>query len=276
MATPRDTRFALRLFILALRVRLTWLDKLDVYYPSGVLGRVLIILFTYGGGFQSGDRNLELYNGLVYANIGAFFAKQGCLAVIADYRLSRIGDPNAARYPDCSQDVNDALSFIVSSKEVNKVGDTHRIYLLAHSSGALMQSTLLFHPTILSNDLRSRIKGAIWNGGMYDLKLDPAPIPFNEYYDVEGKKDTSYTLLQKAPESLVVNLPPLLFMNAEREIDPLRESCTELIKLLKKRGFSKMTEYTCPEHNHVSVTLCLCSGEGEEWGYETVQFIKSY
>lgn len=115
---------------------------------------------------------------------------------IADYRLAPVGQTGGARYPEASVDVGDALKFIIANEEVKKVADIDRVFLLGHSVGGMIQSTLMFHPMILSTDLRSRIKGGIFNGAMHDMPLDPAPIPFNTYYDLPlDEKDTSYTLV---------------------------------------------------------------------------------
>src|SRR6201999_1193863 len=120
-----------------------------------------ILLFTYGGALQVGDRILPESKGLVYANLGAFFAQRGFLTVIADYRLVSAG----AVYPDASKDVGDALEWIVS--KLHKQGNTSRIFLYGHSAGSLNQSLLLLHPTLLRDELRTRIKGAIFNGGAF-------------------------------------------------------------------------------------------------------------
>jgi len=58
-------------------------QKLDVFSPRDVRDRPIVI-FVHGGGWMVGDKNLF---GL-YRNIGRFFARQGIVAVMVNYRLS--------------------------------------------------------------------------------------------------------------------------------------------------------------------------------------------
>ena len=51
--------------------------QLDVYSPptpSRINGRHPILMFEYGGGLIQGARTLPPFDGLVHANVGAFFA----------------------------------------------------------------------------------------------------------------------------------------------------------------------------------------------------------
>jgi len=108
------------------------------------------------------------------------------------------------------------------------------------------------------------------------MPVDPAPAPFNAYYDIPGRKDTPYSLLETASESSVAKLPPMMIINAEKELDEPFESSKEIVRLLKERGVSDVTEYTSIGHNHVSAIFALLSGEGEEWGHEVVRWIKAH
>ena len=58
--------------------------KLDVYYPpKSVLEKKQILVFFYGGSWETGSKEL-------YPFVGSMFAKQGYTVVIPDYR----------KYPD--------------------------------------------------------------------------------------------------------------------------------------------------------------------------------
>jgi acetyl esterase/lipase len=212
----------------------------------------------------------------MYTNLGAYFAKRGYLTVIADYRLSIVGDPNGAKSPESSQDLRDALSYTISKIDgIEKVADKQNIWLIGHSAGSTLQACLLFHPTLLPDDLRARIKGLIWNGGVFHFETNPPAMPhpyFGEGDDV--RKNSPLGLLKAAPQEHVDSLPPLLIVNAEKELDPIVEAAGDFTKVLRERGFKRLTEYTNEGHNHISSTCALSSGEGEKWGEVVDLFIQ--
>lgn len=72
------------------------------------------------------------------------------------------------------------------------------------------------------------------------------------------------------------SLPPLYFMKAEKELDDPEITSKAIVKLLRERGVHNVEEYNCKGHNHVSTPLSLSTGEGEEWGYEVVRWIKTH
>jgi len=273
--------------------------KLDVYYPSSKPtdgSKFPVIFFSYLGGLEFGDRILPESDGLVYRNFGAFFTKQGFLTAVADYRLVPEHGGSAV-YPDCLQDVFEALCFLTTDEradisadsaseeetrktfEFRDVGDMDKIFILAHSAGALNQSSLMLHPTIMppSHPLRKKIKGAIWNGGAYSFD-HPYSMPIEEYYGPPESKGhihhSSIGLLRSAPEEILRSLPPLLIISAERESDSLFRMVHDFAKVLREKGVP-FEEYLNKGHNHVSSYLSLMSGEGDDWGYEVVNWIRT-
>jgi len=244
--------------------------KLDVYYPQDLGSRPPILLFSYGGALQVGDRILPESKGLIYANLGAYFARKGILTVIADYRLV----PAGAIYPDASRDVGDALAWIV--KNLEKEGDTHRVFIYGHSAGALNQSLLLTHPNLLHKEVRPRIKGAIFNGGAFRIEGKNIPEHVQAYFGRDGLHITNspWGLLRAASDSLVASFPPIFILMAEREPPLITTLSQDFIKLLKTRNV-EVAEYTIQGHNHISSNLALSSGEGEDWAEEVVSWIRS-
>jgi len=248
--------------------------KLDVYYPEhsnvGNEIRPPILLFTYGGGLETGDRLIPEGKGLIHKNLGAFFSKRGFLTVIADYRLV----PAGAVYPDASRDVGDALEWIVGN--LGKDGDTNRIFLMGHSAGALNQSLLLLHPTLLSNEVRKRIKGAVFNGGAFRFEGRAVMVRIQAYFGHDGMHITNspYGLLRSASDAHVGRLPPVMNLLAEREPPFVVESVHAFGDLLKSRGV-RVTDYVAEGHNHISVNFALMTGQGEEWAEEAVNWMRS-
>lgn len=145
---------------------------MDVYYPSDETeGPAPILFFVYGGGFLMGSR--DVIPGLVYDNLGAFFAQRGILTVIADYRLAP-----AAVYPEPVEDLRDAFKFVLSELAGH---DKTRVYVAGHSAGACHVMTFFLNEDILREEDRRVFRGAVLMGGLYAN----APPPVNVYYGPE-------------------------------------------------------------------------------------------
>jgi hypothetical protein len=167
------------------------------------------------------------------------------------------------------------------------VADIDRIFLLAHSAGALNQSSLMLHPTIMPacHPLRRRIKGVIWNGGAYHFEK-PYTMPIEQYYGPSASgghlRNSSLGLLRSAPEEILGTLPPLLSISAEWEEEKISWMVRDFVRVLKERcgpGSKtevELTEYTNMGHNHDSSHFSLMSGKEEEWGYEVVRWIRNH
>jgi hypothetical protein len=147
--------------------------------------------------------------------------------------------------------------------------------MYGHSAGALNQSLLLLHPTLLSNDLRERVKGAIFNGGAFRFEGKCVQIRVQQYFGYDGLHITNSPrgLLRVASDEFTVRLPPIMNIQAENEPPHVAKVVKDFSALLKARGV-RLREYVTRGHNHISANLALCSGEGEEWGEEVVRWIK--
>src|SRR5476651_2260210 len=55
-------------------------EKLDIYVPDGLASPAPVILFFYGGNWDSGSKDL-------YLAFGQAFTSEGFVVAIADYRL---------------------------------------------------------------------------------------------------------------------------------------------------------------------------------------------
>ena len=98
-------------------------QKLDLYIPDGLKGPAPVILFFYGGSWQSGSKDY-------YRAFGQAFASQGIVVAVADYRLYP-----QVKYPAVVQDGAAALRF-VHDHVAKDGGDPGRIFLAGHSAGA--------------------------------------------------------------------------------------------------------------------------------------------
>ena len=238
------------------------------------------MIFVYGGGYTSGDRRRAPPVDLIHANIGAFFARAGFVTVIPDYRLAP-----AARYPDPSEDVGEALSFVVSSSEVD--GDKDNVIFLGHSAGASIVSSLFLDPALLKgesgDDLRRRVRGLVLLSGAYAFggpELNGLPQPFlDAFYGDRLATHTPLALLKaefaraRESQSGFHVSPPLLLLRSEKEPKSMKYAHDAFVQELREETGGKphvvvpsFEEYVIPFHNHFSPAFALSTGEGEEWG----------
>lgn len=98
-------------------------QKLDVYVPRTALSDAPVVVFFYGGSWNSGSRS-------DYAFVGEALASKGIVAVVADYRLYP-----QVRYPLFLQDGARAVAW-VRTHIGEFSGNPQNLYLMGHSSGA--------------------------------------------------------------------------------------------------------------------------------------------
>ncbi|GJE58403.1 alpha/beta hydrolase [Methylobacterium trifolii] len=97
--------------------------KLDVYVPVAAVENAPVLVFFYGGSWQSGAKEY-------YAFVGQALAAQGFVTVLPDYRLY----PEAP-FPGFLEDGARAVAWVRENIAAYG-GDPHRIVLAGHSAGA--------------------------------------------------------------------------------------------------------------------------------------------
>nr|BFD39427.1 alpha/beta hydrolase [Pseudomonas sp. FFPRI_1] len=133
-------------------------QRLDVYRPRQAAPGAPVVVFFYGGSWNSGSRS-------DYDFVGEALASRGMVVVIADYRLYP-----QVRYPAFLQDGARAVAW--THEHIADFGaDPQRLYLMGHSSGAYNAAMLALDPRLLAEvDLTPRIiKGWIGLAGPYDF-----------------------------------------------------------------------------------------------------------
>jgi acetyl esterase/lipase len=224
-------------------------------------------VFFHGGGFDHGTRTSPPY--LVHNNMGAFFALEGILTVVADYRLV----PNAV-FPEGAEDVRDALLWVL---EHVQEGDASHVFVIGHSAGGVHVATMLLLPTLFSPPLVKAICGVTLMGVPYEVTNDKA-LPFRiaaeNYYQGEKKimLNQPLGLLRRANENHIVSLPPLRNILAQSEPRRVKSANRTFLKLFKQNG-GAVQEIVLEGHDHVSPILALSSGIGEDWGKAVAKWI---
>lgn len=165
---------------------------LDLYVPDTVDADTPVVLFFYGGSWDSGER-------ADYRFVGGALADQGIVAAIADYRV----------YPQVTFPlfVNDAAKAFATVKR--ETGTTRPIFVMGHSAGAQIASLLTLDPRYLERegyDNCADIAGLIGLAGAYDF----LPLPFASLAPIfpeETRRQSQPVLFAKGkkPPSLLLH-----------------------------------------------------------------------
>ena len=194
-------------------------QRLDVYLPRDASGPAPVIVFFYGGNWNSGKRSDYLF-------VGEALASRGFVAVLPDYRLYP-----EVRFPefldDCAQAVRWSFENIAQFG-----GDPQRVFLMGHSAGAYNAAMLALDPQYLraAGVDPGRIRGLIGLAGPYDFLPVTGPVA----RQVFGYPDTPITTqpIQFASSAS----PPALLITAEDDdaVDP--GNSKRLAARLRKEG----------------------------------------
>jgi acetyl esterase/lipase len=108
-------------------------QRLDVYVPVSRPKDAPVVVFFYGGSWQTGKRSDYLF-------VGEALATKGIITVIADYRLA----PQVT-YPDFLIDCAGAVAWTFKNI-ASYGGNTGKIFVAGHSAGGYNAAMLAFDP----------------------------------------------------------------------------------------------------------------------------------
>jgi len=170
-------------------------QKLDVYVPRHALPDAPVVVFFYGGSWNSGAR--EDYN-----FVGEALASRGIVAVVADYRLYP-----QVRYPLFLQDGARAVAWTKAHiREFS--GNPQRLYLMGHSSGGYNAAMLALDGDLLAAAGMSPkdLRGWIGLAGPYDfLPIEnPAVRPVFFWPDSPPQSQPINHVSRGAPPALLI------------------------------------------------------------------------
>lgn len=135
-------------------------QSLDIWVPEGARegDRLPVVVFFYGGSWDSGDRES-------YGFAGRALAGQGFVVAIPDYRLVP-----KAHWPDFLHDSAAAVAWV--HQYIGTLGgDPDRIALMGHSAGAYNAAMLALDPQWLrgAGSDPALIRGVAGMAGPYDF-----------------------------------------------------------------------------------------------------------
>jgi acetyl esterase/lipase len=170
-------------------------QKLDIYAPRGGSADRPVLVFFYGGNWDSGDKQ-------DYAFAGRAFAELGYVTVLPDYTHSR-----ERPYPAFMEDAGAALGW-VAAHIAEYGGDPARIAVAGHSAGAYIAATLALDPRWGATGL---VLAAIGLAGPYDFLPFDSPVTertFGNAEDLPGTQPVNH---------VSANAPPLLLITGDAD-----------------------------------------------------------
>ncbi len=179
---------------------------LDIYAPREAAGPTPVVVFFYGGNWDSGTKAM-------YRFVGAALAARGVLTVIPDYRLYP-----QVRFPDFIYDAAGAIAW-TRANAARFGGDPHRLFLMGHSAGAQIATLVALDALYLrSVDLSPRrdVCGVIGLAGPYDfLPLHDAELQV--IFGPESERPRSQPINYVSPQA-----PPMLLLAGRDDdtVDP--------------------------------------------------------
>src|SRR5579863_1511757 len=213
-------------------------ETLDLYVPRNAAGAPVVVFF-YGGGWDSGDKSS-------YKFVGAALAAAGVVAVIPNYTLYP-----KAKFPRFMQDAARSVAWTrAHAREWG--GDPERLFLVGHSAGAHIAVLLGLDQEYLHQAGGSSqwLRGVVGLAGPYDF------LPFTDAYlnDLFGPPAEFW---RSQPINYVrADAAPLLLMHGLRDTRVSPNNTRSLTAAMQGLGAAVTTRYF-PRADHADLAAAF-------------------
>ena len=209
-------------------------QRLDIYAPRKRAEKRPVLVFFYGGNWDSGDRH-------DYAFAGRAFAELGYVTVLPDYHHT-----HEQPYPAFMDDAAAALAW-VRAHIADYGGDPERIAVAGHSAGAYIAVTLALDPRW---GAATAIRAGIGLAGPYDFLPFDSPVTrrtFGHVADLPATQPVNH---------VSADAPPLLLITGEADTTVYPRHSTKLAaRLGEAGGTAELSLY--PEVTHTGPLKAL-------------------
>jgi acetyl esterase/lipase len=212
-------------------------QKLDIYRPTNDETGLPVIYFSYGGGWESGDKE-------EYSFVGRALAARGYVTVIADYRLV----PDVV-YPDFVADNGLAVQWVTDTIG-SYGGDPGRMVLMGHSAGAYNVMMLALDPEF-GVDL-SNVRAIVGLSGPYDFYPFDVSQSQNAFGDFPQPEQTQ-------PVNLVSrDLPPVFLGHGDKDETVFLRNSVTLAEEMTESGIDVSLQiYEGANHADTLVSMAM-------------------
>ena len=210
-------------------------QRLDVWAPSRATTKLPVIVFFYGGSWNSGVRE-------GYAFAARALAARGFVVVVPDYRLVP-----QVRWPAFVEDGAAAVQWTVANIAAHG-GDPARIAVMGHSAGAHIA-------LLLALDRRwgtaGNIKAAVGLAGPYDF------LPFLAGGAADKAMGNAADLNDTQPIHFArKDAPPVLLLHGEKDTTVLPRNSQRLANAITDLGGRAQVKLY-PGVTHIGIVLAL-------------------
>lgn len=215
-------------------------QRLDVYVPDELAGPVPIVVFFYGGGWESGSKG-------EFRFVGQAFAARGFVTVIPDYRLYP-----EVRFPTFVEDGAAAVAWV--QRNIGRFGgEPRQIHLMGHSAGAHIAA-------LLALDQRYLAAAGIEPGTLESLVGLAGPYDF---LPLKGATLKRIFAVDDMAESQPItfadgNAPPALLLHGENDQTVLPANSEHLAAALAAAE-SRVELKHYPNLDHVALVAALAA-----------------
>lgn len=213
-------------------------QRLDVYWPASAaaLPPLPIILFLYGGSWQSGTRE-------GYGFAARALAAGGFVVAVPDYRLVP-----EVRFPAFLEDNAQALRWVRAN--AGRLGaDPTRIVLVGHSAGAYNAAMLALDPRWLGDDRRF-VRGFAGLAGPYDFLPLEGPITTAAFGQAADPSQTQPISFASAGD------PAALLLHGAEDRTVFPRNSRRLADRLAASGVQATAKFY-PRTGHVGIVTAL-------------------
>jgi acetyl esterase/lipase len=214
-------------------------QKLDVYLPKAGGDKAPVLVFFYGGGWDSGDRRY-------YSWVGRALAARGFVTVLPDYRLVP-----QVHYPDF---IRDGASAVAKARALapGLGGDPDRVLLAGHSAGAYIAMMLALDSAYLgaAGVEMKAVRAAAGLAGPYDF------YPFDVPASINAFGHAPEPVLTQPVHWARADAPPLFLGHGDKDTVVRPRNSTALAEAMKAKG-GEVEMKLYPGLDHVDIVLAL-------------------
>jgi acetyl esterase/lipase len=216
-------------------------QRLDVYAPENATGNSPVMMFVYGGSWNSGSKS-------DYAFVGSAFASRGFVTVVPDYRLVP-----QVRFPDFLHDCAAALRWTQDNAATHG-GSARRVHLSGHSAGA-------YNAVMIALDRRYAARAGVQAGLVKSVSGLAGPydfLPLDNRTTIETFGGTP-RLAETQPINFASRSAPRVFIaTGDADTTVLPRNTYALGRPLKAAG-ARVDVKTYPGVGHPGILLALGS-----------------
>jgi arylformamidase len=219
-------------------------ERLDIFMPDGATAadRRPVVVFVHGGAWRHLDRSSSSFAAETFTSRGALFIALG---------FSRM--PAAGSLDEMVAQVRTAIAWICEHIEAYG-GDSSRLFLLAHSSGAHLAGMAIGTDWPRLFGLPAQIiRAAALVGGIYDLE----PVRLSSRNEML-KLDRASEIRNSPCRNLPPDPPPVLIAFGEKETAEFRRQSRDFARLYSRRTQSvELLELAGLNHYETVETLAI-------------------